>query len=133
MKKQKYALKKPHPKIGVGKLKLNKCNIHSNVILDITGNITIEDHAEIQNDVRIFTHTHKWNHSKKLRKDIQKIIKNDLIIGEDVFIGVRAIILGGVTKIGKGAVIGAGSIVTKNIPDYEVWAGNPAKKINERK
>ncbi len=53
-------------------------------------------------------------------------------IGDKVFIGGHCIILKGVT-IGDGAVIGAGSVVTKDIPANEIWAGNPAKflrKIN---
>lgn len=52
-------------------------------------------------------------------------------IGSDVWIGARVLVLAGVS-VGDGAVIGAGSVVTKNIPPYEVWAGNPAKKINDR-
>ena len=47
------------------------------------------------------------------------------MIEDDVWIGRRAIIMGGVT-IGKGAVIGAGSVVTKDVPPYCVAAGNPA-------
>jgi len=53
-------------------------------------------------------------------------------IGDYVFIGPRAIILPNI-KIGKGAVIAAGAIVTKDIPDFEIWAGVPAKKISDRK
>lgn len=52
-------------------------------------------------------------------------------IEDDVFIGVNVVICNSVT-IGKGAVIGAGSIVTKDVPPYQVWAGNPAKFIKER-
>lgn len=52
-------------------------------------------------------------------------------IEEDVFIGVNVIICNSVT-IGKGAVIGAGSIVTKDAPPYQVWAGNPARYIKDR-
>lgn len=47
------------------------------------------------------------------------------IVGDDVWIGRRAIILPGVT-IGKGAIIGAGSVVTKDVPPYSMVAGNPA-------
>lgn len=52
-------------------------------------------------------------------------------IGNDVWIGERALIQGGIT-IGNGSVIGMGSIVTKNIPAYEIWAGNPARFIRKR-
>jgi len=53
-------------------------------------------------------------------------------IGNDVWIGQNAIILSGVNRIGDGAVIGAGSIVTRNVPDFAVVAGNPAKIIKYR-
>ena len=53
-------------------------------------------------------------------------------IGDYVFIGPRSIILPNI-KIGKGAVVAAGAIVTKDIPDFEIWGGVPAKKISDRK
>jgi acetyltransferase-like isoleucine patch superfamily enzyme len=56
----------------------------------------------------------------------------DVTIGDDVWLGAGAIILPGVT-IADGAVIGAGSVVTRSIAAYEIWAGNPATKIGERK
>ena len=49
-------------------------------------------------------------------------------IKEGAFIGTRCLVLKGVT-IGKGSVVGAGSVVTKDIPDGEIWGGNPAKFI----
>ena len=52
-------------------------------------------------------------------------------IEDDVFIGVNSIICNSVT-IGKGAIVGAGSVVTKDIPPYQVWAGNPARYIKDR-
>lgn len=61
--------------------------------------------------------------------------KENLIeIGNDVWIGARVIILskGGVLKIGDGAIVGAGSIVTKDIPPYAIVAGVPAKIIRYR-
>lgn len=54
-----------------------------------------------------------------------------IIIEDDVWIGANAIILSGVT-IGEGAIIGAGSVVTKNVEPYTIFAGNPAKKIKMR-
>ena len=52
-------------------------------------------------------------------------------IGNDVWIGVRTIVRGGV-HIADGAVIGAGSVVTKDVGPYEIWAGNPARFIRRR-
>jgi acetyltransferase-like isoleucine patch superfamily enzyme len=54
-----------------------------------------------------------------------------VIIEDDVWIGARAIVLRGVT-IGRGAIVGAGSIVTKNIPPYAVAVGSPAKTVKFR-
>lgn len=53
-------------------------------------------------------------------------------IGDDVWIGTRAVILPGV-RVGKGAIIGAGAVVTKNVPDYTIVAGNPARVIGNRR
>lgn len=52
-------------------------------------------------------------------------------VEDDVWIGHGSIILAGV-RIGKGAVVAAGSLVTKSIPDCEIWGGVPARKIKDR-
>ncbi len=62
---------------------------------------------------------HKYNNTKKTK------------IGNDVWIGAKCLIKSGVT-ICDGAVVGMGSVVTKDIPPYEIWAGNPAKLIRKR-
>lgn len=54
-----------------------------------------------------------------------------LVIGNDVWIGSNACVLRGV-KVGDGAVIGAGAVVTHDVGAYEIWAGVPAKKIGQR-
>ena len=54
-----------------------------------------------------------------------------IIIEDDVWIGANSIILGGV-KIGNGAIIGAGAVVTKDVPPRAIVAGNPAKLIKYR-
>ena len=54
-----------------------------------------------------------------------------IVIGDDVWIGSRSLIMKGV-HIGNGAIIGAGSVVTKDVPPYEIWAGNPAHFIKSR-
>ena len=55
-----------------------------------------------------------------------------VLIADDVWIGARVIILPGV-RIGTGAVIGAGAVVTKDMPDYSVVGGNPARVLKMRK
>ena len=54
-----------------------------------------------------------------------------MIIGDDCWIGRRVMIMPGV-KIGEGCVIGAGAVVTKDIPPYSVAAGVPAKVVKTR-
>lgn len=56
-----------------------------------------------------------------------------LHIAGDVWIGARAIVLPGCRRIGHGSVIGAGSVVTKDVPDWAVVGGNPARVIRYRK
>ena len=57
--------------------------------------------------------------------------KGDIVVGNDVWIGYEAVILAGVT-IGDGAIIGARSVVTKDIPPYTIVGGSPAKPIRKR-
>ncbi len=61
----------------------------------------------------------------------EALSKGKIVVGDDVWIGMNTIILSGV-KIGKGAVIGAGSVVSKNIPPYAIAVGNPCKVIKYR-
>ena len=131
----KFRVTTNHREIGVGKLvcaRPETVSIGGLVTFDLTADVILGDHVEIATGVQIFTHKHYWNHSRGLRKDVQAISFNPLTIGNDVFIGVGAIILGGVGWIGRGAIIGAGSVLTKPVPEFEVWAGNPARKIGER-
>lgn len=58
-------------------------------------------------------------------------IDKKTVVEDDVWIGHGVIVLGGVT-IGKGSIIAAGSVVTKDIPPCEIWGGNPARKIKDR-
>lgn len=72
-----------------------------------------------KNAVKINLATLKYNDCKKL------------CIGNDVWIGSNALIKAGL-KIGNGAIIGAGAVVTHDIPPYEIWAGVPARFIRKR-
>ncbi|MDE5798863.1 MAG: CatB-related O-acetyltransferase [Treponemataceae bacterium] len=57
--------------------------------------------------------------------------KGDIVIGNDVWIGFEAVILGGVT-VGDGAIVGARAVVTKDVPPYTIVGGVPAKPIRKR-
>lgn len=59
--------------------------------------------------------------------EAETIERNSLTIGHDVWIGANTIILPSVKSIGNGVIIGAGSIVTKDIPDFAIVMGNPAR------
>lgn len=59
--------------------------------------------------------------------------KTHLTVGDDVWIGARATILPKVRHIGSGAIVGAGAVVTKDVPEYAIVAGNPARIIGWRK
>jgi virginiamycin A acetyltransferase len=62
----------------------------------------------------------------------EMITRSELVVGNDVWIGHSAFILPSVRRIGDGAVIGAGAIVTKDVPDFAIVGGNPAKIIKYR-
>ena len=61
----------------------------------------------------------------------QQTTKAPIRIEDDVWVGANAVILKGVT-IGHGSIVGAGAVVTKSIPEFEIWGGVPAKKIGVR-
>ena len=88
--------------------------------------IEIGNHVQVTDDVRFITHTGGWVFRKKNPKfDVFGEIK----IGNNVYIGNCVVILPGVT-IGDNVIVGAGSIVTKSIPNNSVVAGNPARILN---
>lgn len=61
----------------------------------------------------------------------QVVSRGRTVIGKNAFVGVNAVVMPGV-MVGEGAVIGAGAVVTKDVPDFEIWAGVPARRIGGR-
>lgn len=101
--------------------------------------ITSWDYIEIGENAAIGTNVvitdsdfHSLDEYERLDPDLnEKNTKSfPVIIKKGAFVGMRSIILKGVT-IGEGSVIGAGSVVTKSVPSKQVWAGNPAKYIRD--
>lgn len=77
--------------------------------------------------------THPYFYEKALGViDRDILVPATTLIGNDVWIGHNALILPGCNRIGHGAIVGAGSVVTKPVPDYAIAAGNPAKVIRYR-
>ena len=94
--------------------------------------LTIGDYVQMTGPVTILTHDYSWSVLK--RKYNGEILGNqrETIIGNNVFIGWGATILGG-SKIGDNTIIGANSVVSGKIKGNSVYAGNPARFIKERK
>jgi acetyltransferase-like isoleucine patch superfamily enzyme len=115
------------------------CNVNSHTFIEndviIGNNVTVKcgvylwDGLKIEDNVFIgpnvtFTND-KYPRSKQYPQEFQTTL-----IKKGASIGANATILGGVC-IGEKSMIGAGSVVTKNIPDGELWVGNPAKFIRK--
>lgn len=100
-------------------------SIIDNVFLDFTGDLTIGLDSHIGSDVYILTHTHGYDYRAVA-------IPKKLNIGKNVFIGSKSSILQNVNSIGDNAIIGACSVVTHDVPENAIVAGNPAKIIKFR-
>ena len=61
-----------------------------------------------------------------------QLLTEKITIGNNAFIGVRSMVLPGV-RVGESAIIGAQSVITKDVPANDIFAGNPARKIGTRK
>jgi len=97
---------------------------------ECTGGIRIGRYCHLSRGVTIFSTTHDYDGRPKIPYDEIKT-ERPVVIKDFVWCGARAIILGGVT-VGEGAIIAAGSVVTKDVPDYAIVGGNPAKVIGKR-
>jgi maltose O-acetyltransferase len=85
----------------------------------------------IKNNVSITAETYIFSSSHIVNDPYFNCYYKTVIINNYAWIGVRAIIQPGVI-IGEGSILGSGSIATKNIPDFEIFAGVPAKRIGYR-
>ena len=89
------------------------------------GKLIIKNNVSITAQTYIFCSTHLKD------SPVFECVTGMVTIEDRAWVGARAMILPGV-RIGKGAILGAASTATKNIPDFTVWAGTPAKKIGVR-
>ena len=91
--------------------------------------ISIGDNGLMGPGVKIFSSNHGIERNTPMRE--QSYIEKDVTIGDDVWIGANCVIVAGIT-IGNGAMIAAGSVVTKDIPEYAIAGGVPAKVLRYR-
>jgi virginiamycin A acetyltransferase len=105
------------PKVIIGK----KCSIAMNCSFVLANHIT-DIFSMYPSNTSLFSHENGNNSGYS---------KGDIIIKNDVWIGINCIIVDGIT-IGNGAVIAAGSVVTKDVQPYAIVGGNPAKIIKYR-
>src|SRR3989344_2018812 len=99
--------------------------IGDNAFLDGRAPLSIGNHVDLASSVLIYNSEHD------IESEEFKTKNAPVEIGDYVFIGPRVIILPGV-KIGKGAVVAAGAVLTKNVPNNAIVGGVPAKIIGER-
>lgn len=104
--------------------------IGRNVYLNAYDSITIGSFCGIAAGCKIITGNHDVN-NLKIEFKYEAILTAPIIINDGVWLGYNVIVLPGVT-LGKGCVVGAGSVVTKSFDDYSVIAGVPAKLIKMR-
>ena len=103
----------------------------SSVVISSRASVSIGQRVLMGGNVRIYDHDYHSVEAENRRdplRDAQHVRSRPIRIGDDVFIGTNAIILKGVT-IGDRSIIGAGSVVSCDVPADEVWAGNPARRV----
>ena len=115
----------------------NHCEVNMNCTFLDDNKIVIGDHALIAPNVQIYTAFHPTNAAERFggghgdeRFEFCRTRTSPVFIGRDVWIGGGAVILPGVT-IGDNVVIGAGSVVTKDIPSDKIAYGNPCRVIRD--
>jgi acetyltransferase-like isoleucine patch superfamily enzyme len=110
--------------IGCGTVLNRGCRIYPSYAIK-SAQIIIGDHVAVGPDVVFCGAGHDYS-----ALDLADVA-DTITIDDHVWIGARSVLLPGV-RVGKGAVIGAGSVVTRDVPAWSVAVGNPAKVINNR-
>lgn len=102
------------------------CNLRA-----VGGDIKIGSHCQIAQFCTLVAANHTTETAKYMRDAPLDLSKRSILIEDDVWVGANSVILPGVT-IGHGAVIGAGSVVTRDVAPNTVCAGNPARLVRQR-
>lgn len=108
----------------------HECSVNPFAVLYGHGGLTIGNYVRIATHVVIIPANHGYA-DPNIPITFQNVTQEGVVIEDDVWVGCNATILDGVT-IGKGSVIAAGAVVTKDIDPYSVVAGSPARLIKKR-
>ena len=111
---------------------LGELNIGKDVYIDYSGGVTIGNRVAISEGAKIYTHNHEIHDGNKDWHN-NPIKFSSIIIEDYAWISASAIVLPSVDVIGEGAIIAAGAVLTKNAERYGIYAGNPARKIGQRR
>ena len=104
-----------------------RVEIAHGAILDVTGGLELEDDVWVSERALIFTHDHRV--TRGAPKSAWPVERSAKVIAADAWIGANAIVLPQATRIGRRAVVAAGSVVTRDVPDHAVVAGSPARVV----
>lgn len=97
----------------------------------IPSGVSIGENVMMGIDILMFTNEHRHDDITVPMGAQGRTPVEPIVIEDDVWIGSRSLIMKGV-HIGHGAIIAAGSVVTKDVPAYEIWGGNPARFLKSR-
>ena len=98
----------------------------------LSGKVTIGKDVMMGPSTVLYTRNHNFARTDIPMNRQGFMAEEPITIGDDVWIGAHVLIMPGVT-VGQGSILAAGSIVTKDVPEYSVAGGNPAKVIRSRK
>ncbi|NLR61862.1 acyltransferase [Chitinophaga polysaccharea] len=105
-------------------------HLKSDTFIDCSGGVTIGKYFHTGKGLTIYSSNHNYESQECIPYDTTLIIK-PVVIKDFVWCGANVSIVPGVT-VGEGAVLGTSSVITKDVPDYAVMGGNPAKVIKFR-
>ncbi len=116
---------RPGENIQIGK------NVFMGLCVHIAAPCVIKDDVLLASYVAFVGGDHSFDHAGLLLNSSGRSEMPPIVVEEDVWIGHGVVVLTGV-KIGRGAIIGAGSVVTQDVPPCTIWGGVPARRLRDR-
>lgn len=114
-------------KVSIG----SNCNFGRRVFITGGGGVRIGDWVGLGPDVKIWSVNHRFS-DPDTPWMLQGWEKSPVVIGDDVWLGANVFVMPGVT-IGRGAIISAGTVLTKSVPEFAIVAGNPGRVVGWRR